>query len=174
MRYPFWNLCVFLCSTHDPYEILLRRIAEWNLLWDVIMCFFLPARLGSIPGYQFQTISRYHIWASQKWKHNLIRRSECTSLLGGIYIQQMPARVSFLAWQAHYDLKDPAGLAGFLIDSDIKLVRAEWGSPDESSRHKSQGDMKRNGLQNADKTKFPTIVDKGVFFLVCCFVFSHL
>jgi len=51
--------------------------------------------------------------------------------------------------QAHYDLKDPAGLAGFLIDSDIKLVRAEWGSPDESSRHKSQGDMKRNGMQES-------------------------
>eukprot|EP00434_Breviolum_minutum_P041225 symbB.v1.2.036668.t1/scaffold5227.1/size29621/1 len=28
--------------------------------------------------------------------------------------------------EAHYDLKDPAGLAGFLIDSDIKLVRAEY------------------------------------------------
>ena len=72
----------------------------------------------------------------------------------------MAAHASFIAWQAHYDLKDPAGLAGFLIDSDIKLVRAEWGSPDESSRRKSQGDMKRNGLQNESKTKFPTIVDK--------------
>ena len=51
---------------------------------------------------------------------------------------------SFLAWQAHYDLKDPAGLAGFLIDSDIKLIRAESGAPDDWSRHKSQGDMKRN------------------------------
>ena len=50
------------------------------------------------------------------------------------------------AWQAHYDLKDPAGLAGFLIDSDIKLVRAESGSSEESSRHKSEGDMKRNGM----------------------------
>ena len=50
------------------------------------------------------------------------------------------------AWQAHYDLKDPAGLAGFLIDSDIKLVRAESGSSEESSWHKSQGDMKRNGM----------------------------
>ena len=45
------------------------------------------------------------------------------------------------------------------------------GSSNESSRHKSQGDMKRNGLQNENKTKFPTIVDTGVFFLVCCFVF---
>ena len=71
----------------------------------------------------------------KKGKHNLIRRSECTSLLGRIYIHQMPAHVSFLAWQAHYDLKDPAGLAGFLIDSDIKLVRAESGSSDGSSQH---------------------------------------
>ena len=44
----------------------------------------------------------------------------------------MAAHASFLAWQAQYDLKDPAGLAGFLIDSDIKLVRAESGSSDES------------------------------------------
>ena len=52
-----------------------------------------------------------------------------------IYKDQMAAHASFLAWQAHYDLKDPAGLAGFLIDSDIKLVRAESGTSDESSRH---------------------------------------
>ena len=49
-----------------------------------------------------------------------------------IYKDQMAAHASFLAWQAQYDLKDPAGLAGFLIDSDIKLVRAESGSSDES------------------------------------------
>ena len=56
---------------------------------------------------------------------------------------------SCLAWQARYDLKDPAGLAGFLIDSDIKLVRAESGSPDEWSRHKSQGHMKRHGMHKS-------------------------
>ena len=56
-----------------------------------------------------------------------------------------------LAWQAHYDLKDPKGLAGFLIHSDIKLIRAESGSPDESIRHKSQGDMKRNGMHKMKK-----------------------
>ena len=62
---------------------------------------------------------------------------------------------SFLAWQAHYDLKDPAGLAGFLIESDIKLIRAESGSPDESSRHKSQGDMKQEwDAQHEEKTSF--------------------
>ena len=52
---------------------------------------------------------------------------------GYIYKDQMAAHASFLAWQAHYDLKDPAGLAGFLIDSDIKLVRAESGSSDDWS-----------------------------------------
>ena len=53
-----------------------------------------------------------------------------------VSIQESEARhASFLAWQAHYDLRDPAGLAGFLIDSDIKLVRAESGTPDESSWH---------------------------------------
>ena len=72
---------------------------------------------------------------------------------GGIYTSDA-GHASCLAWQAHYDLKDPAGLAGFLIDSDIKLVRAESGSPDEWSRHKSQGDMKRHGMQTADKTSF--------------------
>ena len=71
---------------------------------------------------------------------------------GGIYRHQMP-QMHLLAWQAHYDLKDPKGLAGFLIDSDIKLVRAEWGSPDESSRHKSQGDMKRNQMHKMKKNK---------------------
>ena len=64
----------------------------------------------------------------------------------------MAAHASFLAWQAHYDLKDPAGLAGFLIDSDIKLVRAEWGSSDGSSRHKSEGDM-RNEMGCKMKTR---------------------
>ena len=65
---------------------------------------------------------------------------------GGNYlnIHQMPAHAFLLAWQAHYDLKDPAGLGGFLIDSDIKLVRAESGSPDQMSRviTVSQGDMR--------------------------------
>ena len=42
----------------------------------------------------------------------------------------MPQHSSLGRWQAHYDLKDPAGLAGFLIHSDIKLIRAECGSPD--------------------------------------------
>ena len=66
---------------------------------------------------------------------------------GYIYKDQMAAHASLLAWQAHYDLKDPAGLAGFLIDSDIKLVRAESGSSDESSRHKkSRRHEKRNGM----------------------------
>ena len=55
-----------------------------------------------------------------------------------------------VAWQAHYDLKDPKGLAGFLIESDIKLVRAESGSPDESSRHRSS-DMKRHEMHKMKK-----------------------
>ena len=42
----------------------------------------------------------------------------------------MPQHSSLGRWQAHYDLKDPAGLARFLIHSDIKLIRAECGSPD--------------------------------------------
>ena len=75
-----------------------------------------------------------------------------------------------LAWQAHYDLKDPAGLAGFLIDSDIKLVRAESGSSDGSSRHKSHGDMKGHGMQNEEKTKFATDV---AFFIRCVVLFFH-
>ena len=90
---------------------------------------------------------------------------------GYIYKDQMPAHVFFLAWQAHYDLKDPAGLAGFLIDSDIKLVRAESGSPDGSSQHSgSRRHEKKWDAQNEEKTKFPTIVDKG-FFFVCFFCF---
>ena len=120
--------------------------------------FFCPQDLDPYLAISFKQFPDITFDLPKKGKHNLIRRSDCTSLLGGIYIHQMPAHVSFLAWQAHYDLKDPAGLAGFLIDSDIKLVRAEWGSPDESSRHKSQGDMKRNGQQNENKTKFPAIV----------------
>ena len=76
------------------------------------------------------------------------------------------------AWQAHYDLKDPKGLAGFLIDSDIKLVRAESGSPGEWSRHKSQGDMRNEmGCKMKTRQSFH-IADKGEsFFSVCCFIF---
>ena len=70
-----------------------------------------------------------------KKAYNLIGRSESASILG-VSIHQMPG-IHLLAWQAHYDLKDPKGLAGFLVDSDIKLIRAESGSPDESIRHKS-------------------------------------
>ena len=78
-------------------------------------------------------------------------RSEDASRAGYIYksikIKWLFMHLSYLgAWQAHYDLKDPKGLAGFLIDSDIKLVRAESGSSEESNRHKSEGDMKRNGM----------------------------
>ena len=80
-------------------------------------------------GYQFQNNSLDHICPKKGKLEKCIHT-------GGIYIHQMPG-IHLLAWQAHYDLKDPKGLAGFLIDSDIKLVRAEWGSPDESSRHKS-------------------------------------
>ena len=74
---------------------------------------------------------------------------------GYIYKDQVAAHASFLAWQAHYDLKDPAGLAGFLIDSDIKLIRAESGSSDAWSRHKSHGNMKGHGhgMQNLNEDK---------------------
>ena len=72
-----------------------------------------------------------------------------------------------LAWQANYDLKDPKGLAGFLIDSDIKLVRAEWGSLDESSRDKSQGDMKRNRMH---KMKTRQVSNYSIGFFSWCVV----
>ena len=149
--------------------------AEWNLL----KC---PARLGSIPGPRLSVSNTFQIShlipPTKKGNNNLIRRSECTSLLGRIYIHQMPAHVSFLAWQAHYDLKDPAGLAGFLIDSDIKLVRAESGSSDESSRHKSsrrhESEMGCTKWRENKVSNYPT-VDKGVFLLfgvLFCFFFT--
>ena len=75
---------------------------------------------------------------------------------------KISAHASFIAWQAHYDLRDPTGLAGFLIDSDIKLVRAEWGSSDGSSQHSgSRQHEKKWDAQNEEKTKFPSVV---VFF----------
>ena len=79
----------------------------------------------------------------------------------------MPAQASLVAWQAHYDLKDPKGLAGFLIESDIKLIRAEFGSPDESIRHKSQGHMKRHEMHKTKKTK---VSNWHSFFFARCVV----
>ena len=89
---------------------------------------------------------------------NLITRSECASVLGVSKYTSDACFLAFLpAWQAHYDLKDPAGLAGFLIDSDIKLVRAEWGSSDVSIQHSgSRRHEKKWDAQNEEKTKFPS------------------
>ena len=69
------------------------------------------------------------------------------------------------AWQAHYDLKDPKGLAGFLIDSDIKLVRAESGSSDESSRH--SGSRRHKEKWDARRRK------EYMVFFACVVLFFH-
>jgi len=46
--------------------------------------------------------------------------------VGRLIDEVMPSSQQADPAEAHYDLKDPAGLAGCLIDSDIKLIRAEY------------------------------------------------
>ena len=184
MRYPFWNLCVFLCSTHDPtVEFYSDASPSGIFFWDVIMFFFFFSRQDLDPylAISFKN-SRYHIWSSpKKGKYiTVLYRLKDLNVhpYSGVskYTSDAGFHVSLLAWQAHYDLKDPAGLAGFLIDSDIKLVRAESGSSDESIRHKSsRRHEKKWDAQNEEKDKVSNYRSiKVIFFRCVVLFFSHL
>ena len=124
------SLCISLFNPWFHGGILQRRITS-GIFFGMWWC---TPRLRSMAGYQSQK-SRCHIWSPKKGKITWFEDLNVHPYWRYLNIHQMPAHASFLAWQAHYDLKDPAGLAGFLIDSDIKLVRAEFGSSEESSRH---------------------------------------